>query len=90
MTSACPKISSAIDAGGTVYGFAGNAEAQSHSLILDVANGNTTFLTNVDPAAGLIFGAVPIPEPASLVLAACGIALMAFWKRRSTERVSSV
>jgi hypothetical protein len=65
-----------------MYGFAGNAEAQSHSLTLDVANGNTTFLTNMDPAAGLIYGAVATPEPASLALAAFGIALIIFWKLR--------
>jgi hypothetical protein len=81
-------ITSAVFSGGTVYGFAGNAEAQSHSLILDVANGNTTFLTNMDPAAGLIFGAVATPEPGSLVLAACGIILIAFWKLQSAKRAS--
>lgn len=75
-------ITSAVDSGGIVYVFAGNAEAQSHSLTLDVANGNTTFLTNMDPAAGLIFGAVATPEPVSLALAAFGIALILFWKLR--------
>ncbi len=75
-------ITSALDINGTVYGFAGNAEAKSHSLTLDVANGNTTFITNVDPAAGLIFGAAPVPEPASLLLAAFGIAAITFWKLR--------
>jgi hypothetical protein len=34
------------------------------------------------PAAGLIFGAVATPEPASLALAAFGIALIIFWKLR--------
>ncbi len=75
-------MTSAVYSGGIVYGFAGNADAQSHSLTLDVANGNTTFLTNMDPAAGLIFGAVATPEPASLALAAFGITLIIFWKLR--------
>jgi hypothetical protein len=81
-------ITSVVYSGGTVYGFAGNAEAQSHSLTLDVANGNTTFLTNMDPAAGLIFGAVATPEPASLALAACGMILITFWKLRRAKRAS--
>ncbi|MFL6464937.1 MAG: PEP-CTERM sorting domain-containing protein, partial [Bryobacteraceae bacterium] len=81
-------IISALDINGTVYGFAGNAEAQSHSLILDVASGNTKFITNVDPAAGLIFGATPVPEPASLLLAAFGIAAITFWKLRRASHAS--
>ncbi len=81
-------ITSALDINGTVYGFAGNAEAQSHSLTLDVASGKTTFITNVDPAAGLIFGAAPVPEPASMLLGAFGIAAIAFWKLRRASRAS--
>jgi hypothetical protein len=81
-------ITSALDINGTVYGFAGNAEAQSHSLTLDVASGTTTFITNVDPAAGLIFGAAPVPEPTSLLLAAFGIAAVTFWKLRRASHAS--
>jgi hypothetical protein len=79
-------ITAAVDVNGTVYGFAGNTEALSHSFTLDVANGNTTFVTNVDPAAGLIYGAVPTPEPSSVALAGFGIALVAVWKLRRAKR----
>ncbi len=78
-------ITSALDIKGTVYGFAGNALAQSHSLTLNVANGNTTFVTNVDPAAGLIFGAVPVPEPTSLVLAGLGIGAITIRRLRKAS-----
>jgi hypothetical protein len=44
---------------------------------LDWANGNTTLGQNVGPAAGLIFGAAPTPEPATLSLLGMG-ALAAF------------
>lgn len=82
-------ITAVTDVNGTVYGFAGNAEASSHSFTLDVANGNTTFVTNVDPAAGLIFGAVATPEPSSVALAGFGIALITVWKlRRENTRKS--
>ena len=80
-------ITSVLDVNGTVYGFAGNAEALSHSFTLDVANGNTTFITNVDPAAGLIFGATTTtPEPSSVALAGFGIALVTGWKLRRAKR----
>jgi hypothetical protein len=81
-------ITSAVDSEGIVYGFAGNAEAQSHSLTLDIATGKTTFLTNLDPAAGLISGAVATPEPASLALAAFGIGLIIFWKLRRAHFIA--
>jgi hypothetical protein len=83
-------ITSVLDINGTVYGFAGNAEALSHSFMLDVANGNTTFVTNVEPAAGLIFGAVATPEPSSLVLAGFGIALITVWKLRRAKRTKVI
>jgi hypothetical protein len=79
-------ITSALDINGTVYGFAGNAEALSHSFTLDVANGNTTFITNVDPAAGLIFGATPTPEPSSVALVGFGIALVTVSRLRRAKR----
>ena len=80
-------ITSLLDVNGTVYGFAGNAEALSHSFTLDVANGNTTFITNVDPAAGLISGATTTtPEPSSVALVGFGIALVTGWKLRRAKR----
>ena len=41
-------------------------------VTLDLANGNTSFLTNLDPSAGLVFGAAPTPEPTTLALMAAG------------------
>ena len=79
-------ITSALDFNGTVYGFAGNVEALSHSFTFDVANGKTTFLMNVDPAAGLIFGATTTPEPGSVALVGFGIVLVTGWKLRRAKR----
>jgi PEP-CTERM motif len=42
---------------------------------LNLANGNTSLVTDIDPSATAILGASPVvPEPASLALAAIGIA----------------
>jgi hypothetical protein len=83
-------IISALDVNGTVYGFAGNAEALSHSFTLNVANGNTTFITNVDPAAGLTFGATTTPEPSSVALIGFGITLITGCKLRRAKRPKSI
>jgi hypothetical protein len=42
---------------------------------LNLANGNTNFISNFDPAAGVIQGAVPVPtpEPSSLALFGTGL-----------------
>jgi hypothetical protein len=54
---------------------------------LNLANGNTSFVTDVDPSATAIDGASPIaPEPASLALAGIGIAAIGFWKRRTRKQ----
>jgi len=83
-------ITSALEVNGTVYAFAGDAEALSHSFTLNVANGNTTFITNVDPAAGLIFGATTTPEPSSVALIGFGITLITGWKLRRAKRPKSI
>jgi len=44
----------------------------SQLVALNLTNGDTSFLTNVDPSAGMIFGAAPTPEPATLSLMAAG------------------
>ncbi len=77
-------ITAALDLNGTVYAFVGNSEALSHVDTLNLANGHTSFVSNVDAAAGLIFGAspVPVPEPASIALTGIGIAAIVFCRRR--------
>jgi hypothetical protein len=62
--------------------------ATSQVVSLDLATGNTSFITGFDPAIGLVEGAVATPEPASIMFA--GIALVAFALcRRLTPKVRS-
>jgi len=57
---------------GHFYAFlTGNA---SQLMSVDLTNGNTVPLTNIDPAAGLIFGAAPTPEPGTFLLLGSGLA----------------
>lgn len=50
---------------------------------LNLANGNTTFVTDVDPSATAILGASPVvPEPAPFALAAIGMAAIVFSRVR--------
>lgn len=72
-------IDAAIDLSGTVYAFTANAQV----LSLDPATGATTFLTNYDPAAAIIGGVAPVPEPTSLALTGIGMAAFIVFKRRS-------
>lgn len=68
-------LGAVVPLNGTAYGF-NNATRQL--VTLNLTNGSTTFVSNVDPAAGLIFGAAPspVPEPGSIGLAALGIAAL--------------
>ncbi|MDQ6662931.1 MAG: PEP-CTERM sorting domain-containing protein [Acidobacteriota bacterium] len=76
-------LGAVVNVNGTVYGFDDSA---GQVVTLDLANGKTTFVTNFDPAAGLIFGASPVPEPTSMALAGIGIVLIAFSRRRRSRR----
>ncbi len=82
------QIIASVAANDTFYGFKGslsapNTIATSQVVTLDLANGNTSFVANIDPAATGILGATPaVPEPASLALAGIGFAVIAVLKRR--------
>lgn len=59
---------------GTLYAF----DLPISSIVtLNLADGSTTFVSNTDPAAGMVGGASPVPEPSSLVLAGSGLAAIA-------------
>jgi hypothetical protein len=69
-----------VDLNGTIYGFSG---VTNQVVTLDVTNGTTDFVSNIDASAGLIGGAAPaVPEPASIALAGIGIASIVFCRRR--------
>ncbi len=72
-------LGAAVNVSGTVYAF---QDASSQALALNLANGNTSFVSDFDPAAGVIDGASPTPEPGSLALTALGIAAFPVWSRR--------
>jgi hypothetical protein len=71
-------IDAALQVNGAVYGFT----SANTVLSLNVANGNTTFVTNYDPNAMDITGAAATPEPASFGLVAIGIAASLIAGRR--------
>jgi PEP-CTERM motif len=72
-----------VDVNGAFYSF--NADSDK-LFTLDLTNGTTGFVADLDPSAGLIGGAAPVPavpEPASVALAGIGIAaIVVFWRRR--------
>jgi PEP-CTERM motif len=65
-------IGAVADVNGTYYAF-NDLTGQIGSL--DLTNGSTSFVSNFDPAAGVIQGAVPVPtpEPSSLALFGTGL-----------------
>jgi hypothetical protein len=73
------NLSAAVNVNGTIYAF--NAAA-NQVVTLDLANGKTDFVSDLDPAAGLVGGASPAPEPASITLAGIGIAAIVIGRRR--------
>jgi hypothetical protein len=74
------QLDAAIAVSGTVYAF---TTSTTQVLSLDVATGDTTFVTNYDPAAFFITGAADAtPEPASFALVGAGIAAVLVSRRR--------
>jgi hypothetical protein len=78
------NLNGSVDVNGAFFAFnAGTGEV----VTLDLANGQTGFLSDLDPAAGLVFGATPaVPEPTSLVLFGTGLAALATRLRRLHRR----
>ena len=76
-------LSAAVSVNGSVYAF--NAQT-SQVVRLDLANGNTTFVSNLAPGPAPIGGATVVtPEPASLALAGFGlVAILVCLRRRKT------
>ncbi|MCU1263601.1 MAG: hypothetical protein JWO80_6486 [Bryobacterales bacterium] len=72
-------LGAVVGVNGTFYGF---DDATGQVVTLDLTNGHTSFVSNFDPAAGIIDGASPVPEPASIALAGIGIAAMIVAGRR--------
>ena len=73
------NLSAAVNLNGTLYAF---NPAANQVVTLDLANGKTNFVSDLDPAAGLNGGASPVPEPASITLAGIGIAAIVVSRRR--------
>jgi len=76
------NLDGGVELNGKFYAFY-EPNVTSQLVTLDLANGNTTFLNNIDPAAGLIFGAAPTPEPGTFLMLGSGLLSMAgfLWKR---------
>jgi hypothetical protein len=74
-------LSAAVELNGAAYAFSAPLRGV---VALDLATGKTTFVSNLDPAAGIITGAAPTPEPASIALAALGMIGFAVCRRRRT------
>jgi hypothetical protein len=67
-----------VNVDGTEYGFDGNL---GQVVSLDLTNGNTAVVSDYDPAAGLLSGAAPTPEPANVLLVGAGIAAVGILRR---------
>jgi hypothetical protein len=71
---------------GVIYGFSG---PNGQVVTLDVTNGKTNVVSDLDPSLGLIGGAAAVPEPASIVLSGFGLAGGLLWARRRQQMRSA-
>ena len=74
-------IGAVVSVNGTFYAF---DDLTNQIESLNLTNGSTTFVSNFDPAAGVIQGAAETPEPAPIALV--GIGLLALATSRSRKR----
>jgi hypothetical protein len=74
------QVDAAYDLNGIVYAFTATTTPQV--LSLDLATGNTSLVTNYDPAAFFITGAAPTPEPGSFAMLGIGMAAVLISRRR--------
>jgi hypothetical protein len=75
-------LSTIFNSNGTIYGFEGPPVNQI--VILNMTDGTTSAVSDIDPAAGIIGGAAPaVPEPGTIGLALGGLVAMAVYLRRT-------
>ena len=73
-------LGAVVPVNGELYAFDNMSSAV---VALNLANGNTSFVSNFDPAAGIIAGAAaPAPEPLSLALVGLGLAAVTVFRRK--------
>ena len=76
-------LATVANVNGTIYGFSG---ATNQIVTLDVTNGATRFVSDIDASVGLIGGAAAIPEPDSIGLIALAFAAFGLCKLRKAGR----
>jgi len=75
------NLDGGVEINSTFYAFY-LSNVSTQVVTLDLTNGNTTFGQNVDPTAGLVFGAVPTPEPGTFLLFGSGLTGIAGFLRK--------
>ncbi len=78
-----PHLNAAVDVNGVVFAFQGQPSTFTTDVLsLNLATGSTTFISSVTANATPVDGAAATPEPATIVLAGAGIAVVALASRR--------